>query len=124
MKSEPEEDALLIQTNRFIREWDDNQALEREARNALGRKHRYEHQCLLSEKSDADQRALLIDRHLREIDALKQQHARTRKAMENRQIKETAMLTDRFNGIIQYRAIQVNRLSSINRRVYSVMVRA
>ncbi len=124
MKSEPEEDVFLIQTNRFIGEWDDNLALERESRQALGRKHRYEHQCLPSEKSEAGQRALLIAKHLREIEELKQQHARTRKALEKRQAKETAMLTDRFNGIIQYRAIQVARASPMNRLVYSVRVQA
>lgn len=124
MKSEQKEDASLIQTNRFIKEWDDNLALEQETRNALGRKHRHEHQCLLSEEMDNDQRTMLIARHIQEIEGLRQQHVKARKAIEKRQIKETIMLTDRFNRIIQHRAIRLNRLSSVNRQVYSVMVHA
>ena len=124
MESEHEKDVLLIQTNRFIQEWNDNLAVEQEIRNALGRKHRDEHQGLLSAGMEPGQRVLLIARHLQEIEELKQRHAKTRIAIEKRQIKETALLTDRFNGIIKYRAIQLNRLSSLNRRVYSVMVHA
>ncbi|WP_020604740.1 hypothetical protein [Spirosoma spitsbergense] len=124
MKTDQEKDVLLIQTNRFIKEWDDNLALERETRNELGRKHRYEHQCLPSGEVDSGERLLLIATHLQEIEDLKKQHAKMRKAIEKRQTKETAMLTDRFNRIIQYRVIQVNRLSSVNRSVYSVVVHA
>ncbi len=124
MKDDYEKDVQLIQTNRFISEWESNLALEQETRNRLGQKHREEHQALSLKETDYDQRALLIATHLQEIMALKQQHAIGRKAIEMRQIRETAMLTDQFNSTTQYQAIQVNRLSAVNRRVYSVMVHA
>lgn len=124
MKNDYEKDTLLIQTNRFIREWDSNLAVEQETRNALGHKHRQEHQLLLSAEVDSDQRALLIATHLQEILALKQEHAKMRKAIQQRQIKETTRLTERFNSLIQHRTTQIDRLSSVNRRVYSVMVHA
>ena len=124
MKDKDKNDASVIETNRFIREWDENLARERETRNALGQKHRKEHENLSPEEVESGGRILLITRHTQEIEELKQQHARMRKAIAKRQMKETKMLTERFNSIIQHRAIQVNRLSSVNPQVYSVMVHA
>jgi hypothetical protein len=81
METDQEKYVLLIQSNRFIKDWADNLSLERETRNELGRKHRYEHQCLPSGEVDSGERLLLIATHLQEIGDLKIQHAKVRKAI-------------------------------------------
>jgi hypothetical protein len=98
MNTEEQKYELHIQSIRHLGEWGNNITLEVEARSFLGGKHRYEHKCLALEKVNSGARVVLLARHIKEIDRLKQFNGEVRTAIENRHNQERIHL----NGLLAY----------------------
>lgn len=78
--------------NRHLREWQDNQAAERQAQYQLTNQHQQQHSEWALAGANPEQRQALAEAHAQDRLALANQHSQTRTAIQQRQSQEKAAM--------------------------------
>ena len=92
MKNNQQPASQPIQSNRHLKEWNDNIAIEMKARYVLAGKHKQEHSRSSLQEDSLPERAALTIRQMEEIQELRCQNRQTRIVMQDRHQQEDADL--------------------------------